>query len=246
MDYNSLDIMHYLILASVLEPIPEKNGCTTRKNDWQDKSKLEYFLISGVNIGRVFYELVERIKNNNFKQPDLIYDLAYKAQKESLKNRKGGKINFGIIELMIPIITTQIIERRNDINILDKVEEVLKNTTKEDVEFHSKFRRIARNVSKHFPSTTVYDTTNLYQYYELSKNELENNVHKEYITKFRRIKQAYSILEMEYQVGNLLDSSIVAYNSILEDCNGYSGLAADYICVALYFYLINHPDVIII
>ena len=132
MDYNSLDIMHYLILASVLEPIPEKNGCTTRKNDWQDKSKLEYFLISGVNIGRVFYELVERIKNNNFKQPDLIYDLAYKAQKESLKNRKGGKINFGIIELMIPIITTQIIERRNDINILDKVEEVLKNTTKED------------------------------------------------------------------------------------------------------------------
>ena len=86
----------------------------------------------------------------------------------------------------------------------------------------------------------------MYQYYELSKNELENNVHKEYITKFRRIKQAYSILEMEYQVGNLLNASIVAYNSILEDCNCYSGLAADYICVAIYFYLINHPDVIII
>lgn len=246
MNYDSLDIMHYVILASILEPIPEKKGCTTRQNDWQDKSKLEYFLISGVNIGRVFYELVERIKSNNYKQPNLIYDLAYKAQKESLKNRKGGKINFGIIELMIPIITTQIIEQRNDINILDRVEEILKNTTKEDVQYHCKFRKIARNVSKQFPSTIVYDTPNLYEYYKFDKNELENDVHKEYITKFERIKQAYSILEAKYQDGNLLDISIFAYNSILKDCNGYSGLAADYICVALYFYLINHPDVIIV
>lgn len=246
MNYDFLDIMHYVILTSVLEPLPEKKGCTTRKNDWQDKSKLEYFLISGVNIGRVFYELAERIKDNNYKQPNLIYDLSYKAQKESLKNRKGGKINFGIIELLIPIITTQIIEQRNDINILDKVEEILKNTTKEDVQYHCKFRKIARNVSKQFPSTTVYNICNLYDYYKLDKNELENNVHREYITKFERIKRAYSILELKYEDGNLLDISIIAYNSILKDCNNYSGLAADYICVALYFYLINHPDVIII
>lgn len=246
MNYDSLDIMHYVILASVLEPIPEKKGCTTRKNDWQDKSKLEYFLISGVNIGRVFYELAERIKDNNYKQPNLIYDLAYKAQKESLKNRKGGKINFGIIELLIPIITTQIIKQRNDINILDKVEEILKNTTKEDVQYHCKFRKIARNVSRQFPSTTAYNICNLYDYYKLDKNELENDVHREYITKFERIKRAYSILELKYEDGNLLDISIIAYNSILKDCNNYSGLAADYICVALYFYLINHPDVIII
>ena len=246
MNYNSLDIMHYVILASVLEPIPEKKGCTTRKNDWQDKSKLEYFLISGVNIGRVFYELAERIKDNNYKQPNLIYDLAYKAQKESSKMRKGGKINFGIIELMIPIVATQIIEQRNDISVLDKVEEILKKTTEEDIKYHYKFRKIARAVSKQFPSTTVYNVSNLYEYYKLDKNELENNVHKEYITKFERIKQAYSILESKYEEGNLLDISIIAYDSILKDCNNYSGLAADYICVALYFYMINHPNVIII
>ncbi len=246
MKYSSLDIMYYVILASVLEPIPEKKGCTTRKCDWQDKSKLEYFLISGVNIGKVFYELVERIKDNNYKQPDLIYDLAYKAQKESLKNRKGGKINFGIIELMIPIISTQIIEQKNDISILDKVEEILKNTSKEDVQYHYKFRKIARNVSKQFPNTKIYNTSNLYDYYTLDKNKLENNIHKEYVTKFRRIKRAYSIMEEKYNDGNLLDISVIAYDSILNDCNNYSGLAADYICVALYFYLINHPDVVII
>lgn len=246
MNYSSLDIIHYFILACILEPLPEKNGCTTRKSDWQDKSKLEYFLISGVSSGKVFYELVERIKENNYKQPNLLYDLAYKAQKESFKNRKGGKINFGIIELMIPIISTQIIEQKNDISILDKVEEVLKKTTKEDVQYHYDFRKIARNVSREYPNTNNYNTSNLYDYYKLDKNELENNVHKEYITKFRRIKKAYTIMEEKYNDGNLLDISIVAYNSILKDCNGYSGLAADFICVALYFYLINHPDVIII
>jgi len=245
MNYNALDIMHYVILASVLEPIPEKKGCTTRNNDWQNKSKLEYFLISGINIGRVFYELVERIEKNNYKQPNLIYDLALKAQQESLKNRNGGKINFGIIELMIPIITTQIIEQQFDITILDKVEEILKNTTKEDVWYHYQFRSVAKKVSKQFPNTTFYNTDTLYDYYKQDKNELENSVHKEYLTKFNRIKEAYVILENNYN-GNLLDTTILAYNTILEKCNNYCGLAADYICIALYFYLMNHPDTIII
>lgn len=246
MNYDSLDIMHYVILASILEPIPEKIGCTTRKNDWQEKSKLEYFLISGVNIGKVFYELSERIKRNNDKQPNLIYDLAYKAQKESFSNRNGGKINFGIIELLIPIVSTQMITKRVDINMLDEVENILKNTTSKDVEYHYKFRKIARNVSKQFPSTLKYNVQNLFDYYKLEKNELENNVHKEYTTRFKRIKKAYSILEKNYKEGNLLDISIIAYNSIIEECNNYAGLAADYICVAIYFYLINHPKAIIV
>ena len=97
MMFDSLTIMRNVILASILEPIPNKKGCTTRYKDWQEKSKLEYFLIAGVNIGDVFYKLSERIIENNYKQPNLIYDLAYEAQLKRLKNRNGGKINFGII-----------------------------------------------------------------------------------------------------------------------------------------------------
>lgn len=246
MKYDSLDIMHYVILSSVLEPLPEKIGCTTRKIDWQEKSKLEYFLISGVNIGRVFYELSERIRNNNYNQPDLIYDLAYKAQKESFSNRNGGKINFGIIELLIPIVSTQIINQRYDISILDEVEKFLKNTSLEDVEFHYQFRKLAREVSKQFPSTEKYNVTDLLDYYKLNKNELEDSVHKEYITGFQRIKKVYTILENNCKEKNLLDASIVAYNTILKECNDYAGLAADYICVAIYFYLLNNPQAIII
>lgn len=246
MDYISFEIMHYVILACILEPIPEKRGCTTRKKDWQEKSKLEYYLISGVNIGRVFYELSERIKNNNYVQPKLIYDLSYKAQKESFKNRNGGKINFGIIELLIPIVSAQVIMQKFDINILDDVEKILKRTTSKDVEYHYKFRKIARNVSKKFPGIINYNVANLFDYYKIEKNELENNVHKEYTTGFKRIKKAYAILENNYKDGNLLDISIIAYNSIIEECNNYAGLAADFVCVALYFYLMNHREAIIV
>jgi hypothetical protein len=86
----------------------------------------------------------------------------------------------------------------------------------------------------------------MFDYYKLEKNELENNVHKEYTTGFKRIKKVYSILKENYKDGNLLESTITAYNSIIEECNNYSGLAADYICIAMYFYLINHPKTIII
>jgi len=246
MMFDSLTILKNVILASILEPIPNKKGCTTRYQDWQDKSKLEYFLISGINIGESFYKLSERIIKNNFKQPELIYDLAYEAQLNSFKNRNGGKINFGIIELLIPIVTAQIVYQNNDITVLDQVENILKNTTNQDVTYHWKFRKIARKVSKSLPNTELYDVKNLYDYYKISKNEKENNVHKEYISHFTRIKEVFNILEEEYKPGKLLENSVDAYNIILEKCDNFYGLSADYICVAIYLYLSKYSDTIII
>ena len=243
---ESFKIINNIILASVLEPIPEKKGCTTRNKDWQDKSKLEYFLIAGVNISTAFNELIIRIVDNNYKQPPLIYDLAYKAQNLSLKNRFGGKVNFGIIELLIPIVATQIIYQDFDITVLDKVENVLKNTTKEDVRWHLKFRELARSVSKKLPNVNYYDVKNMYEYYRIDKNNQENDIHNEYIEKFSRIKEAYNILSNDFQDGELLNRSVIAYDTIIEKCNNYYGLAADYICVAIYLFLSKYPDSIIV
>lgn len=203
-------------------------------------------MISGINIGEIFYKLSERIINNDFKQPEIIYDLAYEAQLNSLRNRKGGKINFGIIELLIPIVATQIIYQNWDITVLEQVENILKKTNKEDVEYHCKFRKIAKEVSKAFPNIEFYDVENLYDYYKISKNELEDNVHKEYISRFKRVKYVYDYLENNHEPGKLLFNSVEAYNLILSECNNYSGLAADYICVAIYLYLSKYPDTIIV
>lgn len=236
---ESTEIMTNVILSSVLEAIPNKIGCTSKLYDWQAKSKFEYFLIAGVNIGKCFYNLSERIINNNYKQP-LIYDIAYIAQQESLKNRNGGKINFGIIELFVPIITTQVLFNDNSINVLDRVEDVLKHTTKEDVKYHLLFRQLAHSVSKSLPNITDFNVENMYQYYELDKG-YENLIHKEYITRFPTIKTVYKYLSQHKQ--RLMDATIEIYDIILDKCNGYCGLAADYICIGLYFILNNNPNI---
>ena len=46
-----------------------------------------------------------------------------------------------------------------------------------------------------FAETKDCNAKNLYEYYATKKNEREDNIHKQYITKFKRIKKAYSILE---------------------------------------------------
>lgn len=246
MHSKSLNIMKNVILASVLEPIPLKDGCTTRLKDYKDKSKLEYFLIAGVNIGKVFYELAERIESNDLKQPSLLYDLAYKAQLEGHKNRDGGNINFGIIELLIPIVATQIIYDRYDISVLDKVEVILKNTTIDDVKYYYKFRNLAKKMSNKPEDKIFYDVNNLYDYYKIKKTDIENNIHSEYLNYFSRIKEIYEFLDDNYKAGNILSNTVDAYNKILCACNNYYGLAADYVCISIYLFLSKYPDAILI
>lgn len=239
-------ILKNVILSSALEPIPEKKGCTTRSLDFQDTSKLEYFIIAGINIGWDFYDLAMRIKNNDYKQPKVIYDISLKAQENSFKNRKGGKIDFGIIELFVPIITSQLVYGKGPIETLELATSILQNTSREDVEWHHKFRLLAKSRAKMFPNTILYEVSNMFEYYKLSKNELEDNVHKEYINGFTRIKKVYEIIIENLNEKNLLDATVVAYDYILPECLNYPGLAADYICIAIYLYLTFNEDSIII
>ena len=44
------------------------------------------------------------------RQPDCIFDFAYEAQSASVRNRLGGKINYGAINLLVPIVTAQVLE----------------------------------------------------------------------------------------------------------------------------------------
>ena len=99
------EVRRYVQLATVLEPIAEKEGCTTRSKDLCEFQKLEYFLTAGVNIGDAFEDLIDRIYKHGF--PCQTYDLCYRAQADSKKNRRGGRVNQGIIEFLFPLIISQ-------------------------------------------------------------------------------------------------------------------------------------------
>jgi len=126
------EVLRNVVLAGVLEPIPEKPGCTTRSTDLNERAKLEYFLTGAVNIGWDFYKLAKRIKKNGFSQPVVIFDTALKAQEHSFQNRSGNRINFGIIGPLVPVVTSQLVYGGDGPEVLKRTTDVLRSTGRKD------------------------------------------------------------------------------------------------------------------
>ena len=103
------EILRNVILSQSLEPLGLKPGCTTRLEDASPGTKLEYFTIAAVNCSWQFYDLADRVLAAG-RQPDCIFDLAYEAQKASARNRLGGKVNYGPIQLLVPLVTAQVLD----------------------------------------------------------------------------------------------------------------------------------------
>lgn len=248
MRIKSEQVLRNVCMASVLEPIPEKVGCTTRKNDLKPTTRLEHFIIAGVNIGWDFYKLAERIKKNGYKQPKLIFDISYKAQNNSFNNRTGRKINFGIIELFVPIITSQLIYGCNGEITIDKATDVMKNTTKLDVKWHYKFRKLARDKASSEDPALFLNVANVYEYFLRAPKNRTNDIifHNQCINGFPILRKVYRIMVNVVLNGNLLDASVDAYETILKECGNIPGVAADYICVAMYLVICDNPELVII
>lgn len=248
MRIESEQVLRNVCMASVLEPIPEKVGCTTRKIDLKPTTRLEHFIIAGINIGWDFYKLAERIKNNEYEQPKIIFDISYEAQSNSFNNRTGKKINFGIIELFVPIITSQLVYDCNGEETIDKAIDVMKNTTKIDVKWHYFFRRLAKSKSSSKDPVLFLDVDNVYEYFLKAPKNRDNDIifHDQMINGLPILKKAYKIMSTVAPANNLLDASVDAYDTILKECRNIPGVAADYICIAMYLTICDNPDLTII
>lgn len=248
MRIKSEQVLRNVCMASVLEPIPEKVGCTTRKKDLKPTTRLEHFIIAGVNIGWDFYKLAERIKKNGYKQPKIIFDIAYKAQNNSFNNRTGKKINFGIIEFFVPIITLHLVYGGDGKETLDKAIEVMKKTTKLDVKWHYRFRKLAKNKPNSDDPALYLNVDNVYEYFLKAPKKKDNDIifHSQVINSFPILKKAYRIMVKVVLANNLLDASVEAYDTILKECRNIPGVAADYICVAMYLVICDNPELKII
>jgi hypothetical protein len=175
---NPRDIRRFIQLACALEPLSEKEGLTTRSSDLNCHQKLEFFLTAGINIGDAFEDLAQRILSWG-KQPDVIYDLGYEAQLDSKKNRRGGRINHGIIEMLIPIVTAQLLSDPCYVlsphEVLKNTVNILMNTSRTDVEYLVKLKKTAYGLSGMFerPVPEYPDARTVFDYYELDRQATE-------------------------------------------------------------------------
>jgi hypothetical protein len=247
------EILRNVILCQALEPLGKKPSLTARSEDAPARTKLEYLVIAAVNSCWAFYDLADRILEAG-RQPDCIFDLAYVAQKESARSRLGGKVNFGQIQLLVPLVTAQLLEylasgTHEDIEaILARTGEVLRNTSEKDVEYLEKFihlgyqlsarhhERIGRPESPHLPVLkgrfkSLWDAARANQ-----------NIHavREMSQGYPYSQQVYRFLLHNVETG-ILPAGELVHRFLLPEI-GRPDVAADFIAVGLYLVLTKHPE----
>src|SRR4051812_35771615 len=100
---NPKIVQRDVVLALVIEPLAEKEGCTTRSHDLHDQLKLVDFQTSAVNVGQYFFELARRV-NASGGQPKKFYDLCFEALIDSTAGLDNKKyINWGLLDLLFPL-----------------------------------------------------------------------------------------------------------------------------------------------
>lgn len=240
-----------VMLAAALEPLSGKIGNTTRYRNASRFLKLEYFVAGGINLGESFEELAERIETAG-RQPSVIYDLALKAQKDSLKNRSGGRVNQGIIEILLPLVASQhIYNSDNSLSadeMLNKAVVVLGATSVEDIEYLRKMKRFAfdasaytgRIVPQHPEAVSVLD------YYkrdlEVASNPTSIAHNREFVEGFPTVRLVYERLSNP-RTEKLSQNVEDAYRSALSahDPKVGRGFIADCIAAGIYLYLSQNP-----
>ncbi|MFH1590247.1 MAG: HD domain-containing protein [archaeon] len=241
----------HLSLACAMEPLSEKTGCTSRLTNISNYLKLEYFITGGINIGDAFEDLALKI-NEEGKQPETIYNFAYKAQQDCKKNRAGGRINQGIIEMFVPIVTAQMLYDKNyELSveeILEKAVDVMKNTSEDDVKKLVRMKELSYVLCEYYDRRVPRhsDAKNVFDYYSL---DLKNSVgstsikhNEEFVKGFPSIKSIYNSI-MSSDKTDLSSKVEEAYSKVRRDNHSEAsvGLTADCVAVGIYLVLSQHP-----
>jgi hypothetical protein len=247
------EILRNVILCQSLAPLGKKHGGRQWGQGPQLGPKLEYILVAGVNSGWQFYDLVDRVLTCG-RQPDCIYDLAYEAQRESTRNRLGGKVNYGPILLLVPLITAQILDYietgafENVESILERTGDVLRQTGERDVAAIERFihlgyevaarnrARSGRPVGSERPVlrgryATVWEACQDFQ-----------AVHavREMTTGYPHSQQAYRFLLHNIETGILPAIQLIHQFMVPE--LGRNDVVSDLVVVGLYLLLTKHPE----
>jgi len=248
------EILRNVILCQSLEPLGTRPDRHLPAEDPSSARKVEYFILSGVNSSWCFYDLADRVLGAR-GQPEHIFDLAYEAQKASVRNRLGGKINYGAILLLVPIVTAQTIDylesgTHEDVeSILARTGDVLRDTTVADVLSLERFIHLGYEISARHrerigrpkPLASYPALNGRYaNVWEAMKDYQSIHVVREIREGYPFSLQAYRFLLHNAETG-LLRASELLYDVLLHQI-GRPDAVADVITTGLYLALTKHPE----
>jgi hypothetical protein len=247
------EILRNAILCQALAPLGKKHPGRFSGPAPQLGPKLEYILVAGVNSGWQFFDLADRVLTAG-RQPECIYDLAYEAQRESTRNRLGGKVNYGPILMLVPLITAQLLEYLDtgafeDIEpILERTGAVLRATGKRDVEALESFIHLGYDVAARNRARTgrplSTDRPRLTGRYATVWDASQDFQHvtavREMVSGYPHSQQVYRFLLHNVETGIL--AAVDLLHQFLVPELGRSDVVADIIVIGLYLLLTKHPE----
>lgn len=144
-------------IAFTLEPILNKEGCTTRYVDLPEKP-LKDFLIVAINIGDIIEEYASEILNGN----SCIFSKLTKAM-EASNNYKGAKnINFGLLVFAFMAIKARV-KCTNSVEAIDVMKTQLEKSTNRDVKDYMEGWRInIQTTTKNYKTQKTEKNTRLF------------------------------------------------------------------------------------
>jgi len=246
------EILRNVILCQALAPLGKKHG-SKRWGPPQLGPKLEYILVAGVNCGWQFYDLADRVLQAG-RQPECIFDLAYDAQRASTRNRLGGKVNYGPIQMLVPLITAQLLDYLEtgafeDVeSFLGRTGDVLRSTTPRDVEAVERFIHLGYDVAARNRARSGRpirpDRPQIKGRYANVWDAAQDFQHmysvREMLTGYPYSQQVYRFLLHNVETG-ILEAIELIYQFLVPEV-GRTDVVADLIVVGLYLLLTKHPE----
>lgn len=243
------EILRNVVLCQALEPLARRPRLETVPGG----PKAEYFVVAGVNSAWAFYDLADRVLAKE-GQPRCIFDLAYEAQAASVRNRLGGRVNFGQITLLLPLVTAQVLDylesgTHEDVeSILGRTGDVLRNTSAEDVEYLEKFINLGIEVSARHRERTGRQKTSPTQelrgrftnVYDVCSEFQHLHVVHEITQGYPHTQHAYRFLLHNADNG-ILPAARLIYQLLLAELRR-PDLVSDVLAAGLYLVLSKHPE----
>src|SRR3989344_6143000 len=253
---NGREIGRLVMLAAALEPLADKAGCTTRFTDISRHLKLEYFITASINLGEAFELLANRaseLRELDYS-PTGLYDFVLRAQKESLRNRSGGRINQGIIELLVPIVAGQhyfdnVLEKSVD-GTIEKATRMLKRTGRIDVASLIEMKSFAYNLCRYNgrPIPEHKEARNVFEYYsaDLASSTNPTGVahNGEFVNGFPTVRLMYdSVMNSSKRLFIRKVEEAFRHGVKFHDKGVGRGFLADCTAAAIYLCLSQNPSI---
>ncbi|MBD3366370.1 hypothetical protein GF360_03480 [candidate division WWE3 bacterium] len=232
-------------IAYVIEPLLDKEDCTTRFIDLPGKTIYD-FILAGLNVGEVFEDYARSVQEHNNKELLSHFERAVKLSNE-YKHEK--LINIGLLEFMFVAVKSRLISNTLE-KSLDNIKKVLQDTSNEDVRNEYKVFVGALSTSEKDTKKSLWIETykdflgfnNLHEYYlhaeeALSKDKTTANyqVAHEFTEGFPILKQYVNSIEKSKGLIKSIENTYEKLHK--ENPQVKIGILADFSAVAIFLYL---------